>query len=314
MSYLRCRPAAAATLSLLFFSFAWLLRAQTNCPAPPPIRGTADGNIFSEQQEMDLGDAMYEEFARNFKVIQNDELNSYLNQIAQRLLAQMPPTQLKFRIVLVDLPVVNAFTMPGGRIYVTRKLVAFARSEDELAGVIGHELGHALTHQPAAGVSVLFREALGVTQVGDRADIFSKYNQLIDNAARKHVHLEVREVREDDLVADSYALYAMTRAGYSPKAMADFWDRRAQTQGKTGNRLTDLFGGTSPNEQRLRKMREYNPEMPAACIAPHPQTVAAFQAWQQSVIEYALTLAGNHFRAWCGSDSSRHLSRVKSPT
>jgi WD40 repeat protein len=287
MTDLRCRPAAVVTLLLLFCCLPSFTNAQTSCPSPPPLRGTANGNIFSEQQEMDLGDAIAGQFERNFRIVQDDQLNFYLDGIARRLLAQMPPTQLKFRIVLVDLPVVNAFTIPGGRIYVTRKLVAFTESEDELAGVLGHELGHALTHQPAAGVSVLFRRGLGVTQVGDRADIFAKYNQLIDNAARKQLHFDVGEIREDDLVADSYALYAMTRAGYSPKAMAEFWDRRAQTQGKTGSWLTDLFGGTTPNEQRLRQIRQFNPEMAAGCIAPHPQTAAAFQAWQQSVIEYA---------------------------
>src|SRR5690348_9315707 len=167
---------------------------------------------------MDLGDAMAERDEKDFHVIHSDQLNAYVNGIAQRLLAQMPPTQLKFRIVLVDLPVVNAFTMPGGRIYVTRKLVAFARSEDELASVLGHELGHALTHQPAADMSRLFREVLDVTEVGDRADIFLKYNQMIDNAARKQLRFNFEEDRQEQLVADRYGLYALTRAGYWPAA------------------------------------------------------------------------------------------------
>lgn len=276
----------ASWILLLLCVYASTVKAQAPCPGPPPIGKTASGNIFNDQQEMDLGDAIAQQFAQNYHIVQDDQLNAYLNQIAQRLLAQMPPTNLKVHLVLVDIPVVNAFTAPGGHIYVTRKLVAFVHSEDELASVLGHELGHALTHQPAAGWSHLFREGLGVTQVGDRADVFSKYNQLIDNAARKQLHFDAREIQQDDLVADSYALYAMTRAGYSPKAMADFWDRRAQTQGKTGNWLTDLFGATTPNEQRLRQMRQYDPAMPSACIAPHPQDAAAFQHWQQAVIAY----------------------------
>lgn len=235
---------------------------------------------------MDLGDAMAERSEQDFHVVQSEQLNSYLNTIAQRLLAQMPPTQLKFRIKLVDLPVVNAFTMPGGRIYVTRKLVAFVKTEDELASVLGHELGHALTHQPAADTSKLFREILGVTAVGDRADIFLKYNQLIDNANRKRLHFNIQEDRQEQLVADSYSLYALTRAGYSPDAFASFWDRRAETQGKTGNWFTDFFGATTPDQQRLRQMRQSIPSMPAACIASRPATAAAFQSWQQSVIAY----------------------------
>lgn len=285
MRYLRrCLPFVCALLWMCGF-LPVTSHAQT-CPAPPSTLGTDKGNMFTEQQEMDLGDAIAAEFERNFAVVRDEQLNAYLDQTAQRLLAQMPPTQMKFRIVLIDAPVVNAFTMPGGRIYVTRKLVEFAQSEDELAGVIGHELGHALTHQPGAEFSQLFRQVLGVTQVGDHADVFRKYNQFLDNVGRKHLHFEAREYQQDDLVADSYALYAMTRAGYSAQAMIDFFDRRAQTQGKTGNWLTDLFGGTTPNQQRLRQMRQYDAEMPAACIAPHPQTAAAFTAWRQLVVAY----------------------------
>ena len=281
------RRHVAVVCFALFWSLVTAAKAQNPCPAPPSVRGTAKGNIFTDQQEIDLGDAMAERSEQEFHVIRNEELNSYLNGVAQRLLAQMPPTQLRFRVVLVDLPVVNAFTAPGGRIYVTRKLVAFVKNEDELAGVLGHELGHALTHQPAADMSRLFHEVLGVTAVGDRADIFLKYNQMIDNVARKKLQFNPQEDRQEQLVADSYSLYVLTRAGYSPDAMASFWDRRAQTQGKTGNWLSDFFGGTTPNQQRLRQMRQSIPSMPAACIAPLPATATAFQSWQQSVIAYA---------------------------
>lgn len=280
------RARSAIALIGLFFAFASYSLAQTPCPAPPLIHGTAKGNIFTEAQEMDLGDAIAQQFERNFHVMQDPQLNAYLNEIARKLLAQMPPTQLKIQVTLVDLPVVNAFTIPGGRIYITRKFVAFAQSEDELAAVLSHELGHALSHQPAARFSQLFRQILGVSQVGDRDDVFRKYNLVLDSIARKHLHFDVQENEEDQDVADKYGVYALTRAGYSPEAMADMWDRYAHTQGKTGNWLTDLFGTTGPGELRLRRMRESVPPMPAACIAPHVETAAAFRAWQQSVIAY----------------------------
>ncbi|HLW83435.1 MAG TPA: M48 family metalloprotease [Candidatus Acidoferrales bacterium] len=280
---------------LFFVMFIGLLeaRAQNGCPGLPPIRDTNKGDIFTEQQEMQLGDIIAQQLEPNLKLVQDDQLNSYLNEIAQRLLAQMPPTQMKFHIVLVDLPVANAFTFPGGRIYITRKLVAFAQSEDEIAGVLGHELGHALTHQPAADYSVVLREVLGVKQVGDRADIFQKYNQLMDNVAKKRLHFNLEQRQQEDLVADSYGLYATTRAGYSPRSMVTFWNRMARTNGKTGNWLSDLFGTTTPNEQRLRAMRKYVALLPPSCIAAKsPSNPAQFRAWQAAVIAYTES-AGN---------------------
>lgn len=293
MTSARCSIAAVATFFALFCCLARSSGGQASCPGPPPLRETAEGNIFNEQQEMDLGDAIAEQFEHNFNVVQNQQLNSYLNEIAQRLLARMPLTHLKFRIVLVDVPVPDAFTMPGGRIYVTRKLVTFAKSEDELAGVLGHELGHALSHQPAANVSRLFREVLGVTQVGDRKDIFLKYNELIENVASKNLHFNRDEDQREQQVADSYALYAMARAGYAPDAMVNFWKRSAQTRGKTGNWLRDLFSVATPNEHRLRQMQQYTANMPPACIVPEVTPRAGeFLAWQQAVIAYAVTSPG----------------------
>lgn len=283
MSTLRRSLGAAFFACILSFA----CRAQNACPGLPPVRNTAKGNIFSSQQEVDLGDIIQQQLEPDLHVIHDPALNAYLNRIAQRLLSQMPPTRMKFHIVLVDLPVTNAFTFPGGRIYITRKLVAFTRSEDELASVIGHELGHALTHQPAANFSVIFRQVLGVKAVGDRRDIFLKYNQLIEHAARKPLRLNLARNREAEQVADSYSIYAMSRAGYSPNAMFTLINRITQTNGKSGNWLTDLFQTTTPDEARLRAMKKYIASLPRSCIATKSAAnPARFFAWQQAVIGY----------------------------
>ena len=68
-----------------------------------------------------------------------EELTAYLRAVGERVLKKMAPTDLHYRFFLVDLPVANAFAIPGARIYVSRKLVAFTRSEDELAGILARE-------------------------------------------------------------------------------------------------------------------------------------------------------------------------------
>jgi hypothetical protein len=95
------------------------------------------------------------------------------------------PTDIKFQFYVVDLPQVNAFASAGGRIYVTRKMIAFARNEDELAGIISHELGHATVRHTSARVSRRFKEILGIDEVGDRKDIFDKYNEYLDKQSTK---------------------------------------------------------------------------------------------------------------------------------
>jgi len=129
-------------LPVLLFSFAARLAAQQTCMPPGLAQQLSSQNIFSERQEMDLGDAVAEHLQRDYKVIDDEEVTARLRQIADRIIKNLPPTELKFQLYLFDINDVNAFTLPGGRIYISRKMVAFAQNEDELAGVIAHELGH----------------------------------------------------------------------------------------------------------------------------------------------------------------------------
>src|SRR5579863_98556 len=262
--------------------------AQQMCPAPPPLAVPITKNIFAPQQEVELGDIEAEQFERNVHVLQDPELSAYANGIAARILAHLPPTTLKIRVFIVDLPAVNAFTVAGGRIYLTREAIAFTRNEDELAGVLAHEMGHALTHQQAIDMTRAF-EALGIDSVGDRSDIFSDFNRFLDNVGR-HPDLLKQTAKEEEphqYVADKVALYALAQAGYSPQAFIDFFDRLAQTQGKTGNRFTDFLGMTPPSEKRLRQLHADLEGLPSQCRPAAAAVSTRFQQWQTNVITYS---------------------------
>jgi hypothetical protein len=264
--------------------------AQQKCqpPAPPVI--PAGKNIFTPQQEMDLGEVIAERIQRDYRVIQNEELTAYVRRIGERLARQLP-TELRFQFFIYDQAEANAFTLPGGRVYVSRKLIAFARSEDELAGVLAHELGHNIAHEGAIGMTCLFRQVLKVEQVGDRRDIFEKYNQFLENIGRKPEACGRRDVghgEKGQLVADQVALYAMTSAGYNPQAFATFYDRLAETKGKTGGWFSDVFGTTKPDERRLREILKVVSSVPAECIEQRAAASAGeFQKWQAEVINYS---------------------------
>ena len=167
--------------SLLAFSLpaTGILGAQQTCPQPPVLERVAGKTIFTDQQEIDLGDAMGDSLAREFVLIDDPALTAHLEELGARLARYLPPNNLRFRFFLIDLPEVNAFSLSGGRIYVARKMVALTRSDDELAGVLAHEMGHIVTHQHSILMTQLLRRVLGVTQVGDRADIYDKFQRLL---------------------------------------------------------------------------------------------------------------------------------------
>lgn len=276
---------------LLFASglvFSALALGQQPCPVPPSLGGVShEVDMFTDQQEVDLGDAMAEQITQRTKIIGGEKLTAYLQALGDRIIEHLPENKMRFRFYLVDLPEVNAFSIAGGRVYVARKLVALTQNDDELAGVLAHELGHILTHQSAIYTSRRFQEVLGVTAVKDRADIFDKYHLYVENYARKPSRSRGPNEDKDQGVADQVALYGMARAGYAPHAYVDLWDRFHQTHGKTGTWFSELFGSTKPSEQRLREMLKDVHALPAGCAEIPPGSRSAeFAEWQAEVINY----------------------------
>lgn len=258
-------------------------RAQQVCPQPPALERVSGKNIFNEQQEIDLGDAVADSMANDVTVIDDPALSAHLDELGARIARFLPPNNLRFRFFLIDLSEVNAFSLPGGRIYVGRKAVALARNDDELAGVLAHEMGHIVTHQVAILVSQLMRQVLGVTQVRDRADIYDKFQKLLENQRRKPTHISSND-QMDQIVADQVAVFAMARAGFAPQAFIDWWDRLNATHGNAGSWLTDLLGHTKPEQKRLRELVKWVSAMPGECVHISPSFAAEFKAWQEKVI------------------------------
>jgi Peptidase family M48 len=265
-------------------------RAQQGCVSPSQFPTAEGPNIFTPQQEVELGEVLAEQLQKNFRVIEDDALTAYARQVADRILRQFPPTQLHFQVFLIDLPEANAFSLPGGRIYLSRKLIGFLHSEDELAGLLGHEMGHILTHQGAVDMTRNLHLILRVDRVGDQRDIFEKYNQFLENLAKNEKAQEemIEEEEPNQYQADQVALYVLSNAGYAPQALLNLWDRFAQTKGKTGNWFSNLFGITKPAERRLREMRKAYSGLPVSCHLGTPSAPSPpFVAWQTAVVGYS---------------------------
>lgn len=283
------RLVAVATLAVVVIVQPGVAQSQDPCPIPLARAIGTSPNIFSEEREADLGDVIAEQIEQNFNVIHDEKLAAYLASVGARVAAVLPPTNLQVRFQIADLPEANAYTLPGGRVYVSRKLIAILQSEDELAGVLAHETGHILARHSAIGMSSLLREVLGITQVRDRAAVVDAYNRLVENAARKPDAMSNDRGHEgdDQEAADLIGLYAMARAGYDVRAYATTFDRVAETRGKTGNFFGNLFGRTKPEQRRLRAMLKAIDELPQGCRGEvRTSSRDEFLTWQSAVVKY----------------------------
>jgi len=261
------------------------VRAQNQCAAPEIQVRTNVYNIFNPEQEMALGELTYQKLSSEMRFVQDPELLAYVNNIGDRLIKHLPPTGLKFHFFIIDLPEANAFDVPGGYIFLSRKLIGFSDNEDELAGVMAHELGHAVVRHGAIAFSKQLKRVLNVTQVGDRKDIAEKYNLLIERWRTKSGSNDSGE--DEQLEADHIGLFALIASGYDPTAFAEFFGRLTEAKGKSGNWFSDIFGKQKPEEKRMREMVKVSEEMPAQCRENRKAAPSQdFLKWQADVVSY----------------------------
>jgi predicted Zn-dependent protease len=283
-------PVSTIYLFALFVFVAGTVRAQQSCSVTVPISIPTAVNIFSAQQERTLGDIEAEMVQSNYRLAQDEELAAHLNAIAGRVLSQLPRDQLLVHVILIDTPEPESFSVAPERIYISRKMVALLRNDDELAGLLGHELGHILMHQNAIIVSQLFHEILAVNAVSDRKDIAEKLMRLLNSIdrdtmlLRKTAQLIDRQEGIHQNQADRVALYASAAAGFSPRAYAELFDRSAGTKGSSGSVLTDFFGSTTSNLRRLREIKKGLKQLPRPCQEIVPVVLPEFRTWQAAVI------------------------------
>jgi WD40 repeat protein len=261
--------------------------AQTTCPAltiPQVIPGR---NMFSVQQEVWLGEIQGAEVEQSLAVLQNMALTKLLQDTVDELARPLPPDHIPFRVRIVDSSTADAFSVAGGRIYVSRKIIAVVQSQDELAGLLAHEMGHILAHHAAIETSQSFRKVLGINELSSREDVVARWNEWLSNYRRQrgmsYENAALLDEREQTQ-ADTIALYLLTRAGYSAQAFQKFFDRLAQTKGRTGGFWSNLFG-TNPDAKRLGQIIKNTPSMPPSCMQASPVTAAAFETWKKSIIE-----------------------------
>lgn len=279
------KPLLAATLLSLFFVAG--LHAQT-CDLPlPPLK---DPVIFNLEQEREAGTVIGSQIEVDAQLVNDDVVLANLQRIGQRLARALPADSLAPQWFLVDSAEANAYTIPGGRIYVTRKLVTLTKSEDELAGVMAHELGHMVSREPAVQLTRLWTGVLKTNTVGSQADIEAGYHKILDSYRqnpRAFKHGSGDDLDKGQHTADQIAAYILARAGYSPSALGEFWDRFAQTNNNTGSWLSDLFGTTKPDSKRLREMLKMAESLPASCVDQSArESTSDYAAWRDQVVAY----------------------------
>ena len=117
----------------------------SNC-SDNPVTGKQDFVMISENQEIQMGREYNAQILKQNPVYQDQELQDYVQSIGESLAVKSHRPNLIYRFTVLDSPDINAFALPGGYIYINRGLMSYLSTEEELAAVLGHEIGLSLIH------------------------------------------------------------------------------------------------------------------------------------------------------------------------
>ena len=186
--------------------------------ATNPATGGKQIALVSESQEKQMGQQADQEVGAAIGIYEDADLQAYVRRIGEELAARSERPSLPWTFRLVDDPAVNAFALPGGYVYVTRGLMSYMTSEAELAGVMGHEIGHITARHTVSQISKAQLANIGLV-VGM---IVRPELQSLGGLAQTGLSLLfLKYGRDAERQADELGLRYMTRVGYDPHPMTD---------------------------------------------------------------------------------------------
>ncbi len=198
----------------LLISFS-LLSLVISCSVNP-VTGERDFVLMSEEAELEMGRKYYSQILQSQALYQDPKIQSYVQSIGDSLAELSHRSDLIYRFTVLDSPDVNAFALPGGYIFINRGLMVYLSSEEELAAVLGHEIGHVTARHSVRQISQA--QVLSIISYAVAREAGSAAGDLTNIASGA---LVAGYGRDMELQADSLGAEYMAKQGYSALGMID---------------------------------------------------------------------------------------------
>ena len=232
--------------------------------AEEPTPSRAFYNTFTDEEEMAMGRKAADDTDKQLPILEEPLLTAYLNHLGQKIAAESRRPQIEYSFKIVNTDVVNAFSLPGGFVYVNRGLLDFVTNESELAGVLAHEIGHVVAYHSMNDVARRSLVDQGMYQL-QKAGIVTD-QQMMDMVQRYGgtmlLFVDRKFSREEESEADMLGMYNAIRAGYDPNGLVGFLARLSQFTGNPSLVEGLLMNHPLPGE-RVKALRLELKEHPA---------------------------------------------------
>jgi predicted Zn-dependent protease len=201
--------------------------------ATNPATGQKEFSLMSEAQEIQLGKEMDGQVRQEMGVYEDAALQRYVQDVGLKLARASDRPNLPWTFAVVDSPAVNAFALPGGYIYLTRGIMPFLDNEAQLAGVLGHEIGHVTARHAAQQYTKTTTAGLGLTLLS----IFVPESRPFGGLAESGLGLLfLKHGRDDERQADRLGVDYTARTGWDPAGVAGMLNTLARLDEADGSR------------------------------------------------------------------------------
>jgi beta-barrel assembly-enhancing protease len=237
---------------------------------------------ISTQQEIEMGRQYAAEINRQLPIVDDPAIHRYINQLGNHIQRQPGARDIPYTFYVVNIETVNAFAVPGGFVYMNRGLIERTENLSELAGVLGHEIGHVearhsmemLERMQAAQAGV----AIGSILLGIPPEGVA--GAVVDIGATAYF---ARHSREAENEADAIAVNLLPGAGIDPNGIVTFFQKLLEEQQRAPSRVEQWFATHPLTEDRIANTREMIRSLPPERLRNLQVTSAEYQAFRQRV-------------------------------
>lgn len=199
-----------------------------------PVTGEKKLDLMSRDQEIQLGQQGEQEIIAEYGLYDDQAVTDHVTQLGMAIAAKSDDPSFPYTFHVLDATEVNAFSLPGGPVFVTRGLLAYIQNDAQLAVVLGHEIGHVTAHHSARQYTSEQLIGLGV---GLGSVLFEQVRPFLGAVQTGAQLLLLKYSRDDESEADELGVRYATRAGYQASAAAAFFGSLSRIQAESGEAL-----------------------------------------------------------------------------
>jgi predicted Zn-dependent protease len=219
----------------------------------------------SQDEELSLGEQTAREVEAQLPMVDDPAVVGFVRLLGDSIAGLTERRDLPWRFAVVNSPEVNAFAIPGGRVYVARGLIERTERLDELAGVLGHEIAHVTLRHSAEQLASQRRTNTGLAVVCSFTNLCeSELARVAINVGGTAVF--ARHSRADEAEADSVGIHHIVRAGFDPRGIPDFFERLLAERAREPVLLDAWFGTHPLEEERIRAVRREIGRLPPGSL------------------------------------------------